>query len=110
MADPDEDDWLASAVEYTTAEVLYGSPCGFAVPLGKTYWCEPIQRLISEQVRLLAKHLLQTLTPTPNLRSALRRRSIPSSHLIATRSTGSSRLKCLTTSAEPLFELIYSVF
>lgn len=60
-----DDDWLASdSVEFKTAEVLYGSPCGFAVPLGHTYWCEQSRRLISEQCT--AKEIDSFLSPDCN--------------------------------------------
>jgi len=49
-ADEDEagGDWLQEK-GYRSARVRYGSPCGAAVPLGRTYWCEQSQRLISER-------------------------------------------------------------
>ena len=102
--DGDDEDWLASSVEYTAAEVLYGSPCGFAVPLGHTYWCDQSQRLISEQVCPRAQPQRVDSQPLTCfcLRSVPRRRSTPSSRLTATRSTASSRRKCLRTSAQQL--------
>lgn len=36
---------------FTDAKVLYGSPCGHAVPLEDAYWCEDSQLIIGEQVR-----------------------------------------------------------
>jgi len=51
-AQPHED-WLATtSVEFTSAEVLYGSPCGLAVGLDRLYWCEDTRRVISSQCTL----------------------------------------------------------
>ena len=37
-------------LKFTGAKILYGSPCGLAVPLEETYWCEDSQMIIGEQV------------------------------------------------------------
>jgi hypothetical protein len=44
----DEFDWLAAKVEFSAVRVLYGCPCGRAVPLPETYWCEDSRMVISE--------------------------------------------------------------
>lgn len=48
-------------LKFTGAKVLYGSPCGLAVPLEETYWCEDSQLVIGEQVRSLSSALIPVL-------------------------------------------------
>ena len=52
----DDDGWLQAASEEpqlcTTVAVLYGSPCGRAVPLEEMYWCKDTSMIISEEVKI----------------------------------------------------------
>eukprot|EP01052_Picozoa_sp_SAG31_P019251 SAG31_NODE_1396_length_8511_cov_1.939491_10_plen_154_part_00 len=52
-----------SQLAFKGAKVLYGSPCGHAVPLEDAYWCEDSQLIIGEQVRQHLNCVLMLVFP-----------------------------------------------